>query len=135
MQSVKKQPILGRKMDSVVRFTSSIGEGTTFVGSFSGAENIVVLGEVRGQSEVQGAVVIAESGCWVGQLNADIVVVAGKVNGDITAREKIEVLKSARIQGNLDSPMVAMETGAIHEGRLTMHGKLKNFAEKREQHS
>lgn len=131
MQSTKKQPVLGRTLDSVIRFTSSIGEGSVFTGSFSGGENIVVRGEVRGESDVQGAVVIAESGLWTGKLIADIVVVAGKVHGDIMAREKIEVLNGAHIQGNLESPVIAMETGAIHEGHLSMHGKLKNFEEKR----
>lgn len=132
MQSAKKQPVLGRTLDSIIRFTSSIGEGSTFTGSFSGGENIVVRGEVCGESDVQGAVVIADSGHWVGQLKADIVVVAGKVEGDISAREKIEVLNGAHIKGNLVSPVIAMETGAIHEGHLSMHSKVSQFEEKRE---
>jgi cytoskeletal protein CcmA (bactofilin family) len=121
MQSAKKQAVVGRTLDSSIRFTSLIGESSTFTGSFSGGENIVVRGQVQGEGDVQGAVVIADSGHWLGQLKADIVVVAGKVDGDITAREKIEVLNGAHIKGNLDSPVIAMETGAIHEGRLSMH--------------
>jgi len=132
MQSAKKQVVLGRKLDTVVRFTSSVGEGSTFTGNFSGGENIVVRGVLQGESDVQGAVVIAETGRWVGHIKADIVVVAGKVQGDITAREKIEVLNGAHIQGNLVCPVVAMETGAIHEGHLSMHSKLNTFDEKRE---
>lgn len=132
MQAAKKQPVLGRTLDSIIRFTSSIGEGSTFTGSFSGGENIVVRGRVEGESDVQGAVVIAESGHWVGQLKADIVVVSGRVDGDVTAREKIEILNGAHITGNLDCPHIAMETGAIHVGRLSMHGKLSTFEEKRE---
>lgn len=132
MQSAKRQPVLGRTLDSIIRFTSSIGEGSTFTGSFSGGENIVVRGKVHGESDVQGAVVIAESGYWIGQLKADIVVVAGRVEGDICAREKIEVLKGAHINGNLDCPNIAMETGAIHDGHLSMHGKFSRFEEKRE---
>lgn len=132
MQSIKKQPVLGRTLDSIIRFTSSIGEGSTFTGSFSGGENIVVRGRVEGESDVQGAVVIAESGHWVGQLKADIVVVAGRVEGDITARDKIEVLNGAHITGNLDCAHIAMETGAVHVGHLSMNGKLSTFEEKRE---
>lgn len=132
MQTSKKQPALGRTLDSIIRFTSSIGEGSIFTGSFSGGENIVVRGVVKGESDVQGAVVIAESGHWIGQLKADIVVVAGRVDGDITAREKIEVHKGAHIKGSLVSPVIAMETGAIHEGHLSMDSRLKLFEEKRE---
>jgi cytoskeletal protein CcmA (bactofilin family) len=133
MQSAKKQPVLGRTLDSIIRFTSSIGEGTTFTGSFSGGENIVVRGKVHGESDVQGAVVVANSGHWIGHLKADIVVVAGKVEGDITAREKIEVLNGAHIKGNLVSPVIAMETGSIHDGHVSMHSELNTFAEKRQQ--
>jgi cytoskeletal protein CcmA (bactofilin family) len=132
MQSAKKQPVLGRTLDSIIRFTSSIGEGTTFTGSFSGGENIVVRGKVHGESDVQGAVVVASGGHWYGHLKADIVVVAGKVDGDVTAREKIEVLNGAHINGNLSSPVIAMETGAIHDGHVSMQSKLNNFAEKRQ---
>lgn len=132
MQSAKKQAVLGRTLDSIIRFTSSIGEGSTFTGSFSGGENIVVRGRVEGESDVQGAVVIAESGHWIGHLKADIVVVAGRVEGDIIARDKIEVLNGAHIKGTLDCSNIAMETGAIHDGHLSMHGKLSTFVEKRE---
>jgi cytoskeletal protein CcmA (bactofilin family) len=135
MQSAKKQPVLGRTLDTVIRFTSSIGEGTTFTGSFSGGENIVVRGTVHGESDVQGAIVVANGGHWVGHLQADIVVVAGRVDGDITAREKIEVLNGAHIKGNMASPVIAMETGSIHDGRISMHSNLNTFAEKRQQSS
>ena len=131
MQSAKKQPVLGRTLDSIIRFTSSIGEGSTFTGSFSGGENIVVRGRVEGESDVKGAVVIAESGFWKGQLKADIVVVAGQVEGDITARDKIEILEGARVSGNLDCPHIAMENGAIHVGHLSMRGRVSTFEEKR----
>ncbi|MEJ2396736.1 MAG: polymer-forming cytoskeletal protein [Gammaproteobacteria bacterium] len=86
----------------------------------------------EGESDVRGAVVVAESGHWKGKLKADIVVVAGRFEGDITAREKIEVLNGAHINGNLACPNIAMETGAIHDGRLSMHSKLSHFEEKRE---
>lgn len=133
MQSLKKQALLGRSLDSVIRFTSSIGEGSTFTGSFSGGENIVVRGKVQGESDVQGAVVIANSGHWIGLLKADIVVVAGQVEGDILAREKLEVLNGAHIKGNIAAPVIAMEAGAIHDGHMSMLSKLSSFEEKREE--
>lgn len=132
MPSAKKKLVPGQGLGSSIRFTSSIGEGSTFTGSFSGGENIVVLGRVEGESDVQGTVVIAESGRWVGQIKADVVVVAGRVEGDIVARDKVELLKSGYIRGNLDSPNIAIETGAVHVGHLSMHGKVSNFEQKRE---
>jgi len=131
MQPARKQAVLSRKSDDVVKYTSSVGEGSTFTGKFSGGENIVVRGMVDGESDVEGAIIIAETGQWVGQLQANVVVVAGHVEGDIIAREKIEVLAGATIKGNITSPVVTMETGAIHDGRLSMNVKHIGFGQKR----
>ena len=124
-----------RTLDNVIRFTSSVGEGTTFTGSFSGGENIVVRGEVQGKSDVEGVVVISETGKWIGELTADVVIVAGYLEGDISAREKIEVQTTANINGNLFSPVIAIESGAVHIGRIDMKNlkQIKHFKEKREQ--
>ena len=134
MQVVNKPRTFRRTLDSIIRFTSSIGENTVFTGTFSGGENIVVRGQVRGESDVQGSVVITESGCWYGSLTADIVIVAGIVKGNIIAREKIEVLKTGQIEGNLQGSSIAIETGAVHDGRIIMleGGQVAQFDEKRQ---
>ena len=123
-----------RTLDNVIRFTSSIGEGTTFTGSFGGGENIVVRGEVHGMSDVEGVVVITETGKWIGELIADVVIVAGYVEGDISARDKIEVQAGANISGNLFSQVIAIESGAVHIGRIDMKNlkEIKHFKEKRD---
>lgn len=133
MPSVQDKPVFRRTLDNIIRFTSSIGENIEFSGSFSGEGNLVVRGHVKGDSDVNSTVVIAETGSWDGKLTADTVIVAGIINGDIVAREKIEVLENAKIIGNLSSPVIAIETGAIHEGHIDMSSttKVKRFQEKR----
>lgn len=133
MPSLQNKPVFRRTLDSIIRFTSSIGENIEFTGSFNGDGNIVVRGHVKGESDVSSAVEIAETGTWDGKLTANIVIVAGLVKGDIVAREKIEVLASAKIIGNISSPVIAIETGAIHEGHIDMKAttKVKRYQEKR----
>jgi len=58
-----------------------------------------VRGKVQGESDVQGAVVIANGGHWVGLLKADIVVVAGQVEGDILAAVLVFPKKHAETVG------------------------------------
>lgn len=135
MQTAQKKPVLRRTLDNIIRFTSSIGENTVFTGSFTGGENIVVRGHVRGESNVKGAVVVAETGIWEGRLTADIVIVSGTVKGDILARDKVEVLAGAKITGNLTSPIIALESGAIHDGHMEMSSttRFERFNEKRDE--
>ena len=122
-----------RTLDSVMRFTSAIGENTTINGQFSGGENIMVRGTVKGDSDIKGMIVIMASGCWIGHLVADVIVVGGRVEGNIEAREKLEIVAGGHIVGDVCSPVISMETGAIHEGRLHMQAttQLQTFEEKR----
>ena len=133
MPALQKKHGLRRTLDNIIRFTSSIGEETTFTGSFKGGENIVVRGLVQGESQVDGAVVIAQTGKWFGNLTADIVVIAGQVQGDIHARQKIEIHQHANVVGNLFSPVIAIETGAIHQGHIDMKRveRISQFEERR----
>ncbi len=113
-----------RTLDSVMRFASAIGENTTINGQFSGGENIVVRGTVKGDSDIKGIIVIMESGCWIGHLVADTIVIAGRVEGNIEARQKLEIVAGGHIVGDVCSPVISMETGAIHEGSLHMQGTI-----------
>jgi cytoskeletal protein CcmA (bactofilin family) len=122
-----------RTLDNIIRFSTTIGENTKFTGSFSGGENIVVRGHVKGESDACRVVLITETGCWDGKLVADIVIVEGTVNGDIVAGEKIELLSGSKIIGNLSCPVIAIETGAVHEGHMDMKAVIRvdHFQEKR----
>ena len=132
MPSPQKKPVSRRTLDNT-RFSSCIGENTKFTGTFSGGENILVSGHVKGEGDACQVVVIAGTGRWDGKLDADVVIVEGTVNGDIVARDKIELLSGARIKGNLSCPVIAMETGAIHDGHVDMDSttNIKHFEEKR----
>ena len=133
MPPSQNKPVSRRTLDKITRFSSCIGENTKFTGTFSGGENILVSGHVTGEGEACKVVVIAGTGCWDGKLDADVVIVEGRVNGDIVAREKIELLSGSKIKGNLSCPVVAMETGAVHDGHIDMNSttKIKHFEEKR----
>jgi cytoskeletal protein CcmA (bactofilin family) len=127
------KPVSRRTLDKISRFSSCIGENTTFTGKFSGGENMLVLGHVTGEGESCNVVVIGKQGRWDGTLDADVVIVEGTVNGDIVAREKIELLSGSKIKGNLSCPVIAMETGAIHDGHIDMNTttKVERFEERR----
>ena len=133
MPPAQNKTVSRRTLDNIIRFSSSIGENTVFTGRFSGGENIVIRGHVIGESDGCGVVVIAKTGLWDGKLVADTVVVEGAVNGDIMAYEKIEILAGSKIMGNLSCPIIAIETGAVHEGRMDMNATttVKHFKEKR----
>lgn len=120
-----------RSLDKVDGFATSVGPGTHFTGSIGGSGHCIVYGEVQGECDLAGTLVIGESGVWRGDIVAEHILIAGRVEGSIMAREKLEIISTAHIQGSLFSPVIAIAEGAIHEGEVHM-GQVNRFVGRRE---
>ncbi len=122
-----------RFMDDASGSTTLLGEGTRFVGKFSGTGHFVVCGEVEGDCELDGSLTIAVDGRWNGTMRAENVVIAGHVNGEIQASGQLEVAASAKITGSLTGASIAIAEGAIIEGGVNVSGRQDAvaFTEKR----
>src|SRR5207237_9678350 len=80
-----------------------------------------VDGHLSGRVSSQDGTLIISSG---GQVDADIEVsvaqIYGTVNGDITATKRIEMGRVAKVTGNIQTPALVIENGAIFEGSCRM---------------
>lgn len=77
-------------------------------------------GHVEGEISAKESLTIGESAVITAQIRASSVVVAGKVSGDITATNRIEIRPSAKVLGNLTSPTLVIQEGAFFEGTCAM---------------
>jgi len=113
------------------RLSGFVGHGTVLTGETTFQAMLRIDGHLTGQ-------VMSESGTLIvgstGQVDANIMVSAavinGTVNGDIIATDKLELGRTARVVGNIQTPRLLIEDGAILEGGCTML-KAKEIAEKR----
>lgn len=123
-----------RTLDKVEGFSTVIGKDSYFQGTIGGAGNFIIQGKVEGDCEIEGTMVIAETGHWMGNISAACVLIAGTVDGDVTAKDKMEIISTARIKGKITSAVLAIAEGAIHEGVVAMAGKpdVKRFKDKRD---
>ena len=117
-----------------VRFTVVIGPEMFFRGTLRGDDHTLVYGQVEGDADLDGTLALSAGGYWEGDITAANVVLAGEVHGNVTARTKLEIASSARIYGNLRSPVIAMAEGAVHEadGRIARRTRMIRFDERRE---
>jgi len=87
--------------------------------------NLRINGKFDGKLTTKGSLMIGEHA----EVNADIdgesVSVAGKVTGDITARENLRLISPARISGNINTPVLNVESGAKLDGNCNMSSKEK----------
>jgi cytoskeletal protein CcmA (bactofilin family) len=89
--------------------------------SFDGPARID--GQVDGEIHAKESIMIGESAVVTAQIKAASVVVAGKVSGDIVAGQRIEIRPSAKVLGNLTSPILVIHEGALFEGHCAMQAE------------
>jgi cytoskeletal protein CcmA (bactofilin family) len=75
---------------------------------------------VKGKIRIDRKVTVGGTGDIEGDVLARSVVVAGKVQGQIVAQERAELLASAEVRGSVQAPKVVIAEGARLEGSVAM---------------
>lgn len=115
------------------------GKAITTNGTGTDSENFTVLGkDVRfrgtvhfegtarmncrfeGEIYTEGVLVVEEHAVIKGTINATRVISSGKIRGTITATDKVQLLKSAILVGDVHAPCFSMEEGAHIQGQIDM---------------
>lgn len=99
-----------------------IGPHAVIRGDISFSGGLYVEGTIHGKvsaDEGSAAVItIAENGHVEGEVRAPVVVISGRMTGDVHASERIELAAHARVIGNIHYKVVEMAAGAMITGRL-----------------
>ncbi len=111
------------------RVTSVLGPGIIWKGNLRGSGGVRIEGAFEGDITLRGLVVIGESGRLTCEnLRANNVIVAGTVNGCITA-EKLDIRSTGRVWGDVTVVALATEEGAFLRGQVRMEEKIEIQAE------
>jgi cytoskeletal protein CcmA (bactofilin family) len=123
-----------RFLDSSSATPTFIGAHSVFVGDIRGRGQFVVSGEVHGDGELDGALNLAASGSWHGQIRAQQAIVAGTIMGGLMVTDKLEIGYTAVIRGKVSARTVAIAKGAIVDGEIevTSDAPVLRFEEKRD---
>jgi cytoskeletal protein CcmA (bactofilin family) len=110
-----------------------VGNGTTLTGEANFKGMLRVDGHLSGQVKSEGGTLIVGNN---GQVDADIEVaiatIHGAVNGDITASQRLELGRAAKVNGNITTPSLVIEQGAVFEGSCRMFQQKAAQENKRE---
>jgi cytoskeletal protein CcmA (bactofilin family) len=103
-------------------FESIIGPSIQVQGNLLISQGVRVDGTVNGsilQQDGQDAVVaISESAIITGDVKANSIIISGHLKGNIISNVRLEILKTARIDGNVSYNSIGMEMGATINGNL-----------------
>ena len=103
------------------RLSGFVGHGTVLTGETNFQMMLRVDGHLTGTVTSDGGTLIVGTN---GQVDANVSVgvatVNGVINGDVVATEKIQLGRTARVMGNIATPKLVIEEGAVFEGGCNM---------------
>jgi cytoskeletal protein CcmA (bactofilin family) len=105
---------------------------STFLGSDASIEGTVEFqgmirldGNVKGKIfSNRGTVIVGEKAVIDAEMNVDVAIVMGRVNGTIDARDRIEIYPPARVIGDIGAPVISIEAGVMFNGNCTMKPRI-----------
>jgi cytoskeletal protein CcmA (bactofilin family) len=107
------------------RITSVLSSGINWKGNLGGSGGVRIEGTFEGEIAIRGLLVVGETGRVTCQsLQANTVIVAGAVKGDITA-ERLEIRSTGKVWGNVVTVTFSTEEGAFLRGQITMEDKVE----------
>lgn len=103
------------------RLSGFVGHGTTLTGETVFQAMLRVDGHLVGSiSSDSGTLIVGTNGQVDANISVSTATINGTVNGDIVASEKIQLGRTARVVGNIQTPRLTIEDGAVLEGGCTM---------------
>ena len=95
---------------------SIIGEGTKFKGEFDLNGLLRIDGDFTGVIRTKGKVLVGKNGRAECTLNAGTVIVGGVLRGEIFSTDKVIILSTGLVLGNITTPRLIIEEGVIFNG-------------------
>jgi cytoskeletal protein CcmA (bactofilin family) len=102
--------------------TAFIDEGSEIEGKYSFTGTVMINGKFRGEITSTDSLIIGDKGVVNATVRAGIVLINGEVVGNVFASERVELRGAAKVQGDVESPVVVLEEGVLFDG----HCKMRN---------
>jgi len=89
-------------------------------GSVKFTNDLVIDGKIEGQISSEGNLTIGENARIKAEISTATIIVYGKVHGNLTATDRIELKASAEVVGDIKAKVLSIEAGAIFVGKSTV---------------
>ena len=110
---------------------AQIGKSVVIKGELTGSEDLYVDGQVEGSISLKGnSLTVGPHGQVKATVEAKGVIVQGKLEGNVTASERVELRKSAVVTSDISTQRISIEDGAYLKGKIDIQGKAEKAAGK-----
>ena len=96
---------------------------------FKDSVNLKINGTFEGVLNTKGSLMIGEQAVVNADITGESIIIAGKVNGNITALKDLKLISPARVIGDIRSPLLSIAEGAVFDGTSRMLSKTDDLTE------
>jgi cytoskeletal protein CcmA (bactofilin family) len=98
-----------------------IGRGIEVTGEISFADQLNVEGKVKGKLLSEGGTLtVGDAGQVDAQIDVAVCVIYGTIRGDLNAKSRVEIRRTGRVHGDVITPVLLVEEGAVFNGAIRM---------------
>jgi len=91
--------------------------------NFKDPVNLQINGQFEGNLETRGSLTIGQKAQVKATIRGERISVAGSLEGQVTASERLELLSTARVTGKVITPRLIIQEGAVLQGTCEMEAK------------
>ena len=98
---------------------ATIGKSLVIKGEVTGSESLYIDGRVEGSINLSGnRVTVGRNGVVSANINAREIVVLGKVRGNLTASDRVDIRSDGSLTGDVVAARISIEDAALEEGAV-----------------
>jgi cytoskeletal protein CcmA (bactofilin family) len=110
-----------RKEEAAPLIATTLGKETSFSGTLRFKDSLRIQGKFEGEIDSMGRLLIdGDAVVNARRIRASSVIVGGVVHGDIEAVDRLEMLPSAKVYGNVRTSKLRIADGVVFEGKCEM---------------
>jgi len=98
---------------------ATVGKGLVIKGEITGSESLFIDGKVEGSINLPGnRVTVGRNGQVAASITAREIVVLGKVRGNVTATDRVDIRAEGALTGDVSAARISIEDGAFFKGGI-----------------
>jgi cytoskeletal protein CcmA (bactofilin family) len=113
------EPAAPRPVATTTADQATIGKSLVIKGEVTGSESLYIDGRVEGSINLSGnRVTVGRNGVVAANINAREIVVLGKVRGNLTASDRVDIRSDGSLTGDVIAARISIEDGAYFKGGI-----------------
>jgi cytoskeletal protein CcmA (bactofilin family) len=124
--SMGEPPAVPRPVTTTTSDQATIGKSLVIKGEVTGSESLYIDGRVEGSINLSGnRVTIGRNGVVAANISAREIVVLGKVRGNLTASDRVDIRSDGSLTGDVVAARISIEDGAFFKGGIDIRKGVK----------